>query len=271
MVMAGAEPATAAPLSRPSVSARSARLELLGAALQHRSRQVREWGRQRPRVALAAAGVVVLALGAWALSHTGGGPPVPFQENGRWGYADASGKPVVPAQYTAASAFNKEGQAVVAKDDAYGLVDEQGKELVAPAYDALNPYAGGFARARVGDAYTFLDEKGEEFDHYYFNARDFAEGRAAVLDHRGWHYINGPEEPAKPTIFGEAYSFADGLARVKLADGYTFITPDYLDDPAAGTKPFGRYELAADFVDGKARVTQGGRRFVIDKDGDEVK
>ena len=150
-------------------------------------------------------------------------------------------------------------------------MDEQGKELVAPAYDALNPYAGGFARARVGDAYTFLDEKGEEFDHYYFNALDFAEGRAAVLDHRGWHYINGPEEPAKPTIFGEAYSFADGLARVKLADGYTFITPAYLDDPAAGTKPFGRYELAADFVDGKARVTQGGRRFVIDKDGDEVK
>ena len=271
MVMAGAEPATAAPLSRPLASALSARLELLGTALQHRSRQVREWGRQRPRVALAAAGVVVLALGAWGLSHTWSGPPVPFQENGRWGYADASGKPVVPAQYTAASAFNKEGQAVVAKDDAYGLVDEQGKELVAPAYDALNPYAGGFARARVGDAYTFLDEKGEEFDHYYFNALDFAEGRAAVLDHRGWHYINGPEEPAKPTIFGEAYSFADGLARVKLADGYTFITPDYLDDPAAGTKPFGRYELAADFVDGKARVTQGGRRFVIDKDGDEVK
>ena len=133
-----------------------------------------------------------------------------------------------------------------------------------PAYDALNPYAGGYARARVGDAYTFVDEKGEEFDAYYFNALDFAEGHAAVLDHRGWHYISGPTEPDKPVIFSEAYSFVDGLARVKLPDGYTYITPDYLNDPSAGTKPFGRYQLAADFADGQARVTQNGRSFLID-------
>ena len=124
---------------------------------------------------------------------------------------------------------------------------------------------------RVGEAYTFLEEGGQEFDHYFFNALDFAEGHAAVLDHRGWFYLNGPEVPEKPVIFREAYSFTDGLARVRLPDGYTFITSDYLTDPANGTKPFGRYELAADFIDGKARVTQNGRRFLIDKDGEEVK
>ena len=197
--------------------------------------------------------------------------PVPFQENGRWGYADASGKPVVPAQYTAASPFQA-GQAVVAKNGAYGMLNEQGKEVVPPAYDALNPYVGGFARARVGETYTFLDEDGQEFDHLYFNALDFAEGHAAVLDHRGWHYISGPtESDTPPVVFDEAYAFVDGLARVKLRDGYTYITADYLDDPSRGTKPFGRYDLATDFADGKAHVTQGGRRFVINKSGEEVK
>jgi hypothetical protein len=161
----------------------------------------------------------------------------------------------------------------VEENGAYGLVDESGKEVVAPAYDALNPYREGYARVRVGDAYTFLDEQGQEFDSYYFNALDFSEGYAAVLDHRGWHYINGPEaeDPAKPPIiFREAYSFRDGLARVRLADGYTYISKGYLSNPSEGTEPFGRYETATDFDNGKAQVTQNGRRFTIDTDGDEV-
>jgi hypothetical protein len=195
---------------------------------------------------------------------------VPYQENGRWGYADASGTPVIKAQYASAAPFEGE-QAVVEKDGAFGLVDAGGKQVVAPAYDAINPYRGGYARVRVGEAYTFLEEGGQEFDHFFFNAHDFAEGHAAVLDHRGWFYISGPEVPDSPPIFREAYSFVDGLARVRLPDGYTFITSDYLTDPASGTKPFGRYQLAADFHNGKARVTRNGRSFLIDKDGEEVK
>jgi hypothetical protein len=262
----------------PQVSSFSAHIETLRAhalatvaALRPLLRQSQAWGQAQPRAALAAAGVAVLGLGIWGLSHAGSSPPVPFQENGHWGYADASGQPIIPAQFTAASPFEK-GQAVVAKNGAYGFVDEKGQEIIPAAYDALNPYAGGYARARVGDYYTFIDEDGQEFDHYYFNALDFAEGHAAVLDHRGWYYISGPTEPdIPPIIFKEAYSFSDGLARVKLPDGYTFITSDYLADPRQGAKPFGRYQLASDFVDGKARVKQAGRSFTINKDGEEVK
>ncbi|GAC1377143.1 MAG: hypothetical protein NVSMB30_23510 [Hymenobacter sp.] len=236
-----------------------------------RLRQLRGWRRRAPRLAAVAGAVAVVGLLGWGVSHLSSPAPVPYQQNGQWGYADASGTPVVPAQFTAAGPFQA-GRAVVAKDGAYGFIDRKGKEVVPPAYDALNPFAGGYARARVGDTYTFIDEDGQEFDHYYFNALDFAEGHAAVLDHRGWYYITGPEEPAAaPVIFLEAYSFTGGLARVRLADGYTYITPAYLQDPSRGTKPFGRYDLASDFVEGKARVTQGGRSFVIDRGGDEVK
>ncbi|MFC7668389.1 WG repeat-containing protein [Hymenobacter humi] len=232
---------------------------------------LQEWRRRRPQAAMAVAGLATLGLGVWGLSHLGSGPLVPYQENGRWGYAKASGTPVISAQFTAAGPF-RDGQAVVAKDGAYGIIDEDGDEVIAPAYDSLNAYHGGYARARVGEAYTFLNEEGEEFDHYYFNARDFAEGRAAVRDYRGWHYITGPDvAEAVPAVFLEAYSFVDGLARVKLPDGYTFITPDYLEDPSTGTKPFGRYAQATDFVGGKAWVMLDGRSFIIDKNGEEVK
>ena len=239
-------------------------------AVVPRLRRLGEQARARPRVLLGAAGGVALVVALWALAHRGTTAPVPYQENGRWGYADASGAPVIKAQFASAAPFAG-GQAVVEKDGAFGLVDEAGKEVVAPAYDAINPYHGGYARVRVGEAYTFLEEGGQEFDHYFFNAQDFAEGRAAVLDHRGWFYLSGPEVPENPLIFREAYSFVDGLARVRLLDGYTFITPEYLANPASGTKPFGRYQLAADFLHGQARVSQNGRSFLIDKDGEEVK
>ncbi|MBF9144140.1 WG repeat-containing protein [Hymenobacter properus] len=242
----------------------------LGNQAGPRFRQLRVWSRRLPRLGLVAGVVALLGLGGWGLGHLGGSAPVPFQEKGRWGFADAKGQLVIPAQFSAAKPFQN-GRAVVAKAGAYGFVNEDGEEAVAPAYDALNPYADGYARARVGDAYTFINEQGEEFDSYYFNALDFAEGHAAVLDHRGWHYISGPEEPANPVIFKEAYSFVDGLARVRLADGFTYITSDYLDDPSEGTAPFGRYQHADDFANGQARVTQNGHTFLINKRGEEIK
>ena len=259
----------AAPLVEP-LRAFGERARTAGAMALPRLLHLREWVRAQPRVVLGAAGAVVLLLLVWTFVHRNSSAPVPYQDNGRWGYADANGEPVIKAQFASAAPFVG-GQAVVEKDGAFGLVDPTGKQLVAPAYDAINAYHGGFARVRVGEAYTFLEEGGQEFDHYFFNALDFAEGHAAVLDHRGWFYISGPEVPDAPLIFREAYSFVEGLARVRLPDGYTFITPDYLANPASGTRPFGRYELATDFADGKARVTQNGHSFLIDKDGEEVK
>ncbi|GAA4392425.1 WG repeat-containing protein [Hymenobacter koreensis] len=260
----------ASPSPSPGASPAAAPASGLPGVLAYRN--LRVWRKRLPRVATVVGAVGLLGLGAWGLSHLGSGTPKPYQENGKWGFADASGKPVVAPKYSSVREFQQE-QAVVEQNGAYGLVDESGQEVVPPAYDALNPYAGGYARVRVGDAYTFLDEQGKEFDNYYFNALDFSEGYAAVLDHRGWYYINGPEpeDPAKPpVVFREAYPFREGLARVRLADGYTYVTQDYLTDPSKGTEPFGRYEQATDFDQGKALVTQNGRRFTIDTDGDPV-
>ncbi len=266
----GAPAAVPSPVALPTQPAGKPPIGL--AAWGARLRRVRAWRRQWPRAGVVAGGLGLLGLGLWGLSHLGHEAPVPYQENGRWGFAAPDGTPVVPARYSSVAAF-QQARAVVETEGVYGMIDEAGKEVLPLAYDALNAYADGYARVRVGDAYTFVDERGREFDTYYFNALDFAEGRAAVLDHRGWHYLTGPEpeDPAKPpVIFREAYSFRNGLARVRLADVYTFISPDYLDDPAEGTAPFGRYESATDFEQGRAQVTQGGRSFFINPAGEPV-
>ncbi|AYA37671.1 WG repeat-containing protein [Hymenobacter oligotrophus] len=215
-----------------------------------------------------ALGVLVLVwLGNKLL---GSSAPEPYQANGRWGFAKGD-EPVIEAKYDAVQPF-QEDLAVVERDGAFGFVDTDGTEVVPPAYDALNPYAGGYARVRIGDLYTFIDEEGAEFSHYFYNAYDFAEGYAPVLDGRGWYYISGPDAgvPDQPRLFQEAYPFRNGLARVRLDGAYTFITPKHLTDPERSLEPFGRYEHATDFAEGRARVQQNGRTFFIDEDGDEV-
>jgi hypothetical protein len=214
----------------------------------------------------------VLALGWWGLHSSSATPPTTFREGKRWGLLAASGDTLLPATYSAIGEF-KDGKAVVEKDGRMGFIDAKGKEVVKPAYAALYPYSDGYARARVGRLFTFLDEKGEEFGSYYYSARDFSEGHAAVLDYRGWYYITGPDDlVAEPVIFQEAYPFSKGLARVKTKGTFTFITKDYLADTTEGIAPFQRYANAADFDEhDRARVMQAGRTFYINRKGEEVK
>ncbi|SHJ42345.1 WG containing repeat-containing protein [Hymenobacter daecheongensis DSM 21074] len=269
----GAEPTAAAafsPVSAPAAARHSAApaASAPAKATQPYARLLRKWRRRLPRLGIVAGGLMGLIVAIWAFRAATAGPPKAFEQNGRWGFLEADGDTLVPARYTSVAEF-REGRAVVEKQGAFGFINDKGEETLAPAYDALNPCADGFARARIGDLYTFVDEKGEEFSHYYYNALDFSEGRAAVLDRRGWFYIVGPEAETKPPVlFQEAYSFHDGLARVKLQGTYTFISQDYLDEPNPDTKPFGRYTDAGDFADGRARVVQEGRTFYIDKSGE---
>ena len=276
-VAAPSAPRPAAPAAASAPPPQAANRAPAGPTLSQRLRAV---GQQLPRLLpatdhwawLALGGVLVLGVMIW-LSTQAFKPqtPEPYQAAGRWGFA-RRGEPVVAAQYTAVQPFQDE-RAVVERDGAFGAVDEDGQEVVPLAYDALNGFAGGYARVRVGDLYTFVDAEGREFNHYFYNAYDFAEGYAPVLDRRGWFYVSGPDAgvPARPRIFQEAYPFREGLARVRTGGTYTFITPDYLTDSTRGSEPFGRYDQATDFADGRARVRQNGRRFVIDRDGAEVR
>ncbi|MBT2556940.1 WG repeat-containing protein [Hymenobacter sp. ISL-91] len=217
--------------------------------------------------ALAGGAALLLALG---ITRCGPEQPVPFEQNGQYGLLRPNGDTLLPARYARIGEF-REGRAVVEQEGVAGFVAADGTEVIKPAYDALYPYTDGYARARAGGLYTFLNEDGEEFNSFYYAARDFAEGYAAVLTSRGWHYIEGPEEPAAPVVFQEAYSFDQKLARVKTGGYFTFIGPDYLADTTAGSAPFGRYASATDFDDqGRAQVRQNGRTFFIDRQGQEV-
>ena len=92
-----------------------------------------------------------------------------------------------------------------------------------------------------------------------------------MRDQRGWQYITGPEpeDPnTPPFLFREAYSFHEGLARVRLDPGYTYITKGNL--AGQGPSVFQLYDTGTDFENGRAQVTLQGRSFTIDTNGQPV-
>lgn len=61
----------------------------------------------------------------------------PVKINKKWGLIDANGKMVLDAHYDAIGEFKKYGYAVMQRAGRVGLLNEKGKEIVAPKYDDL--------------------------------------------------------------------------------------------------------------------------------------
>lgn len=248
---------TTAPGATPQPKAAQPTAEALQAApASHRRAHPRE--RRRLARTVAVAGVAALLGG------------------GAWGVSQLRNASSPSAAYEAAPVTSGSARAVEQHASGGSEKNEPvtGGEAPSPtseAYAAHYPYANGYARVQVNGAYTYIDQAGQPFPNSFLEARDFSEGYAAVRDSRGWYYITGPaaEDPELPPfLFLEAYSFREGLARVRLKPGYTYITKRNL--AGKGPSVFQLYEAATDFIDGRAEVTLGGRRFSIDTTGQPV-
>ena len=89
----------------------------------------------------APAAFILLAVLGTVVHRQGPAPAlpdlIPFQKHSAsgdeiWGYADPSGRLVIPAQYEKAKRFAPEGVAEVRRNKQWGLIDKQGREVVPP-------------------------------------------------------------------------------------------------------------------------------------------
>lgn len=110
--------------------------------------------------------------------------------NAKYGYADRTGKIVIPMNYDHALTFS-EGKAVVyTKDQGYAVIDTTGKTLF--------KLEAGLAPAGSG----------------------FEEGLLPVVRNRKVGFVNDRGKLVIPARFGHAESFHNGLARVIFFDPY---------------------------------------------------
>jgi len=171
----------------------------------------------------------------------------PFEQGGKWGYQNASGKVTIPPRFSVANEFYPEGIAPVVDEQGWAYIDAQGKILLRPFIVDNGPdyFQEGLARFVELGGFGFFNRKGQVVIQPRFDfAAPFSEGLAA--------YCVGCQ--MKPE--GEHRRVEGGIWGYMDQQGKTAITP--------------RFEAAENFILGKARVKLEGQWMAIDKKGNQL-
>lgn len=183
---------------------------------------------------------------------------VPFLDGSAMGFADSTGKVIIPAQYEDVSTF-RNGLATVRLNGKYGLINKAGKEILAPEYNSISDYACGVMWLGTDEGYylinqdgkrvlpdtyekafaftasqdrlpiekdgkiAFFDPQGNQVtDFDYDRVGRFFEGVAPVLslggDDEGWGIIDMKGELIVPHIYRKLFPFKHGLGVASLVD-----------------------------------------------------
>ncbi|HEY1019362.1 MAG TPA: WG repeat-containing protein, partial [Sediminibacterium sp.] len=151
-----------------------------------------------------------------------------FEQDKKWGYQDASGKIVIPAQFGTADYFG-DGLAKVGNKEAtgwkYGMIDATGKLVIPIIYESLGrPYSAGRILASLQGKWGFLDKTGKTAVPFiYERAGNYAEDMAEVKLNGKWGFIDLNGVMKIPIIYDAVTSFSKKLSRVTLNAKSGFI------------------------------------------------
>lgn len=172
---------------------------------------------------------------------------IAFEQDGVWGFRDASGKVVIAAQYFTVTPFTTEGVAGVIADTGAAFIDVAGR--------------------RVATALMF--DNGPDY---------FVQGLARIVDQGKTGFLDRAGKIVIAPQFDAAGSFCEGLAPVCMGckevprgEHSEMVGGQwgFIDRNGAAVIPIG-YDSAEGFVEGGATVGKGGRTFRIDRRGAEI-
>ncbi len=168
--------------------------------------------------------------------------------------------------YQEIKAFS-EGFAPAKRGDAWGFIDKTGAEVIPFIYGGASCFSEGLAAVWKADASFhagYVDKNGKEpFGLPYAGSEAFREGFAIVQGNSKEYLINKSGKPLEQKGFAKLHPTSDGVARFE-EDGKT----GYFDARPARRMDVS-YDKGADFHSGFALVSMGGKVGIIDKEGRE--
>jgi hypothetical protein len=110
---------------------------------------------------------------------------------GKYGFMNKKGQPVVPCIYDSASNYC-ENLAAVKIYNKWGFVDAKGKLIIKPIYEKSGNFSEGLCMVKRDSFYGFINTAGAMvIANAFKEVSDFNHGLAAVRDKNGqWGYIN---------------------------------------------------------------------------------
>ncbi len=183
-------------------------------------------------------------------------------KKGLWGIIDASNKVIVEFLYDDWQEIFGSNYYKVRKGQLFGLLDKDGKTVIAPEYEQLWEHGTEMLVAINGNNQGLLDLTGKlvvPIEYAYIN--EFQEGFAVVEKDGKKGFIDKTGAVVIPIRYENAFPFTESLAKVQKGKLYGYI--DAKGDMIINYM----YEQAAPFAGGKAEVSKGGKFFKIDKTG----
>ncbi|MFY9311272.1 MAG: WG repeat-containing protein [Bacteroidia bacterium] len=150
------------------------------------------------------------------------------RENGKWGFADSTGKVMIPCTYEWVEEF-AEGVAECGLSGKAGFVNKTGKLIIPCIYDQVEPFYHGLAIVQQNGKSGVINKIGKTVVPFeYDEISEFSEGLAAVLKQDKYGYIDESGRQIIPLKFTKAADFSEGLAAVELngKSGYINSTGD---------------------------------------------
>lgn len=208
-----------------------------------------------------------------------------IKKNDMWGYADRTGRIIIPIKYSFVDDFS-EGKANVKLNDLYGYIDKTGKVVIPFQYTYADKFKNGIANVTTNGESFDIDKKGvrikeeqittsdeeeekeekeeKQYDRLFF----WKNGFRKVELNKKYGFLDTDGNEITAIEYDEAWDFSDGMAAVKKDGKMGFI-----DDKGKLVVPL-KYLAADAFENGKARVAifkDGENKFgYIDKTGKEI-
>jgi hypothetical protein len=190
-----------------------------------------------PRVCLLA--LLLYAFTPAALAQNNNAPArfLIWDERGKYGFIDASGRVQIKPQFDGALPFS-EGLAAVSLNKKWGFIDSSGKIVVPLSYFAVSRFSDGVAAVTIEEGTTrscgYIDHAGQFVikPQTKFVCREFKEGFAlvGVYDETAGEDFDGYMNKEGNLAIGGQYvradPFSEGLALVVSFENSVFINRD---------------------------------------------
>lgn len=194
------------------------------------------------------------------------------------GLIDAQGKVMLPEKYQAFNPVCVNDRILVVQNGLTGYVDQEGKEVIAPQYDAGYPFRNGYASVKKDGIRKIVDPQGKVMfecrsaedgsdELYPSNKEDCIIMQSKPDEESGTRQIRVINVKSGQTLFNsDEYAYLDdyseGFWSAQTGSGYVLLNEDF--------QPVKEMEEAAAFHEGLAKIKAGKTLTYINKEGKAV-
>ncbi|MEP7355078.1 MAG: WG repeat-containing protein [Acidobacteriota bacterium] len=147
----------------------------------------------------------------------------------------------------------------------WGFADSSGKVVIAPSFQDEREFSNGLAAVMISDRWGYIDQKGKFVIPAQFNeVRDFTDDLAPVRIDRKWGYIDLSGQMVIEPRYQSTGEFHQGLARIWIWANVACTQGQFTSENAP---PWAFHFLEDDQTDLPSCFSRDGKMGFIDKSG----